>query len=414
MNSSHARAHPDGSSSPGGLALVPEDSSGSKHGRGSQQDSARAVLRSRGCNTINDNNFFEGLPQLLTEVTDKLEELLSAGQGLDLSAIAAAAAQAGLGSTQCSSAASTARRRSGGGSTEPTPRSTAIRSMQAGLLPAAAEYLRASNDAAKAAAGADATRASNASSGGDVASSRASADPSVAPEASTAGSVAGAAAEPTAGNSEAGASAEDAAAAADSTTAAAEGEQGVKPADGAAEDASPPAAAEGSARVSQEVEGAGAADAGSTQEPLADAAPAQAQAPPAAADAADAAPGATSSTDAALAPAAPAAAATVPADATEAAAAGSAPGSVAATPGSFLATQSPMGTVMRSSAASSILMNEKALLKGLHRWGTHIVWHRQRSHMGMGRHMGLSSAYLGLCVQCTLCSLLHHGDDAPP
>jgi hypothetical protein len=27
-----------------------------------------------------------------------------------------------------------------------------------------------------------------------------------------------------------------------------------------------------------------------------------------------------------------------------------------------------MGTVMRSSAASSILMNEKALLKGLHRW----------------------------------------------
>jgi hypothetical protein len=48
--------------------------------------------------------------------------------------------------------------------------------------------------------------------------------------------------------------------------------------------------------------------------------------------------------------------------------AAAAPASAAATPGSFIATQSPAVTAARSSAASSILLNENALLKGLHRW----------------------------------------------
>ncbi|KAF6261763.1 hypothetical protein COO60DRAFT_1636588 [Scenedesmus sp. NREL 46B-D3] len=87
--------------------------SGPASGAASAAATSRPMLPSRGKNTIEDDAFFEALPQLLADVTDRLEKLLMAGEGLDLATIKAAAAAAAEGSLLSGSALS---------SMQPTPR----------------------------------------------------------------------------------------------------------------------------------------------------------------------------------------------------------------------------------------------------------------------------------------------------
>ncbi|WIA19827.1 hypothetical protein OEZ85_005735 [Tetradesmus obliquus] len=131
------------------LAHVPEDSnaslsgpvsglalaglSGPVSGAASAAATSRPMLPSRGKNTIEDDAFFEGLPQLLADVTERLEKLLMAGEGLDLATIKAAAAAAAEGSLLSGSALS---------SLQPTPRvpehAAAAAAVQAAATEAAA------------------------------------------------------------------------------------------------------------------------------------------------------------------------------------------------------------------------------------------------------------------------------------
>eukprot|EP00879_Flechtneria_rotunda_P017327 GHRR01018151.1.p1 GENE.GHRR01018151.1~~GHRR01018151.1.p1 ORF type:complete len:898 (+),score=438.17 GHRR01018151.1:161-2854(+) len=105
---SHSHTNPASSQAPASnLFLVPE---GAAAPAATSPGHSRPVLPSRGKNTIEDtSSFFEGLPVLLGAVTEKLGELLTAGEGLNCNTIRRAAAANGImtDSNSASTAAST-------------------------------------------------------------------------------------------------------------------------------------------------------------------------------------------------------------------------------------------------------------------------------------------------------------------
>eukprot|EP00775_Hariotina_reticulata_P005882 gene5882-6123_t len=139
---SASRARPSDSSSAVpliSLAGVPEDASAAPSQSGTATAAAagtRPTLPSRGKNTIDDDVFFEGLPELLADVTQRLERLLTAGESIDYQAVrvAAAAAAASTESTSFVNAAGS-HASTAAPTANPTPR---VRP-DAGFVAAAAE-----------------------------------------------------------------------------------------------------------------------------------------------------------------------------------------------------------------------------------------------------------------------------------